>query len=248
MIVKFCRFPDGVKGDEEVKRRLRFKREVDALRKASDAGLGEFLITFYEADEYEIDKRRFLYYVMEEADYDLSDYLAKSRPTLQQKVLLCRGILEALRMLHDKLNIYHRDLKPDNIFFTDGQWKIGDLGFICHRIEDKAIDGPRERIGPTGLMSPEATNKAFANLENSEFSHDSKIDDLSDIYELGGVFWYILQGNFPTGQIVLDDFLVGDADIFSRVLMPMLQHGKLRRPSPRVLQAAFADLAPKYAM
>jgi serine/threonine protein kinase len=248
VIVKFCRFPQGVQGDEEVRRRRRFYREIEALRKAYEAKLGDFLITFYESGEWEIGKRTFSYYVMEEADYDLAEFLEKNSPTLQQKMLLCGSILRALLVLHEKLGIYHRDLKPDNIFFVDDQWKIGDLGFIGYRVEDEEIDEPRERIGPTGLMSPEAVNKAFANIGSQEFQHDSKIDELSDVYQLGGIFWYILQGNLPTGQVLMEDFKIGNANIFSRILTPMLQHKKSRRPSIPHLQAQFQELADEFAL
>lgn len=248
VIVKFCRFPHGVQGDDEVKRRRRFYREIDALKKASGANLGDFLITFFEDGECQIGKHRFQYYVMEEADYDLAEFLEKNTPTLQQKMLLCSSILRALLALHEKLGIYHRDLKPDNIFFVNDQWKIGDLGFISYRNEDDQIDDPRERIGPTGLMSPEAINKAFANIDSSEFQHECEIDELSDVYQLGGIFWYILQGNLPTGQLRLDDFKIGNTNIFSRILMPMLQHAKDRRASIPIIQTQFEELASEFAL
>jgi len=103
VIVKFCRFPHGVQGDDEVKRRRRFYREIDALKKASGANLGDFLITFFEDGECQIGKHRFQYYVMEVADYDLAEFLEKNTPTLQQKMLLCSSILRALLALHEKL-------------------------------------------------------------------------------------------------------------------------------------------------
>jgi len=248
VIVKFCRFPEGVLGEEEVRRRLRFKREIEALDRATKAQLGDFLITYFEDESEEISGRRFLYYVMEEADYDLAQFLATNTPTLQQKLQLCRSILQALIALHDQLGIYHRDLKPDNIFFVDGQWKIGDLGFISYRDEDEEIDALRERIGPTGLMSPEAINKAFGNVDNPEFVHDCSMDELSDIYLLGGVFWYILQGNLPAGQLAPEDFRLGHAQLFHRLLFPMLQHMKSRRMSPKDVKDTFSELAPEFAL
>ncbi|MGE3308687.1 MAG: protein kinase [Limisphaerales bacterium] len=248
VIVKFCRFPHGVQGDDEIRRRKRFSREMEALRKAYDAKLGEFLITFFESGECQIGKRSFLYYVMEEADYDLAEFLEKNTPTLQQKMLLCSSILRALWVLHEQLGIYHRDLKPDNIFFVDDQWKIGDLGFIGYRGEDEEIDAPRERIGPTGLMSPEAINKAFSNYGSQEFQHECGIDELSDVYQLGGVFWYILQGNLPTGQLAVEDFKIGNRNIFSKILMPMLQHSKTRRATIPTIQSHFNELANEVAL
>lgn len=247
VIVKFCRFPEGVQGDEEVRRRRRFFREIKALKRADKANLGHFLITLFEDGQCEINNRKFAYYVMEEAECDLTAYLATTSIALQQKMLLCSSILQDLLALH-RLGIYHRDLKPDNILFVDEQWKICDLGFISFRGEDEDIDAPRERIGPTGLMSPEATNKAFANLDSQEFEHDCLIDEISDIYQLGGIFWYILQGNLPTGQLVMEDFRIANTNIFSRILMPMLQHGKSRRPTIANLNSIFHDLEHEFVL
>lgn len=246
VIVKFCRYPGGVDGDEEVRRRRRFFREIQALKKVGEANLGRSLILLYEDGELEVDKRKFAYYVMEEAECDLTAYLADTNLSLQQKMLLCLSILQDLSALH-KLGIYHRDLKPDNIFFVNEQWKIGDLGFISYRGEDD-IDGPRERIGPTGLMSPEATNKAFANLDSKEFVHDCVIDEISDIYLLGGVFWYILQGNLPTGQLEMDDFKIANMNLFSQILIPMLQHAKSRRPTVAALSSILRGLGPEFVL
>ena len=97
-------------------------------------------------------------------------------------------------------------------------------------------------------MSPEAINKAYANLENGEFAHDCSFDELSDVFLLGGVFWYILQGNFPTGQLQPGDFKLGREDIYSRILLPMLQHSKSRRASLALLRAEFEQFKTEFAL
>ncbi len=247
VIVKFCRFPNGVQADAEVRKRQRFLREINALRMATEKELGEFLIAYYENGQHSFDGYVFEYYVMEEADCDLGDYLARNRLSFQQKLILCRSLLHDLAALHG-LGIYHRDLKPDNVFFVGNQWKIGDLGFIKHRDDDAAIDEPRERIGPTGLMSPEAINNAYANLENGEFLHDCLFDEFSDVFLLGGVFWYILQGNFPTGQLQSEDFRLRRDDMFNHILLPMLQHSKARRPSLERLRTEFELFKAEFAL
>lgn len=229
-VIKFCNYHDHLMGSVYEKKRMRFEREIRAMKMAIDTNKEDFLLNLIAHGTERIQGFSFKYYVMESADNDLGRYLEDNRLTLQQKILLCADILNALKALHE-LGIYHRDLKPDNIFFVGDQWKIGDLGFIAFRDDDFDLDGRKERIGPTGLMSPEATNKAFANTENSEFEIDCIINEKSDIFQIGKLFWYILQGDLPTGQVIIDDFKVGDAEIFSNVIFPMLQNAKGRRPS-----------------
>lgn len=54
-------------------------------------------------------------------------------------------------------------------------------------------------------------------------------DHQSDVFQLGKVFWYILQGNAPIGNIRRSDFFDGHDDIYS-VLKYMLNHSKKKRP------------------
>lgn len=248
MIVKFCRFHNGVKGEEAHKKRLRFLREIDALRFALGRTQGDYIVQIMGDGYFQLDSQHSVrYYAMEEADCDLSDYLVQNPLHLQQKLLLCYSIMQGLEALHE-LDIYHRDLKPENILFVGSQWKIADLGYCRSRDDDFDIDIPHEKIGPAGLMSPEATNNLLANREHPLFGGDCDIDKKSDIYQMGMLFWFIMQGDIPTGQLAVEDFRESDIDVYSKGIMPMLQHSKNRRASMAALRAAFDPIFLRHAV
>lgn len=98
----------------------------------------------------------------------------------------CQLILQAisgLKVAHHR-SIVHRDLKPANILLTrDHQIKITDFG-IAHFEEMTQLTQTGSVLGTPQYMSPEqALGKA--------------IDERSDIYSLGVIFYQMLTGEPP---------------------------------------------------
>ncbi len=226
IVIKFC--------TSKGKIRARFKREISSIQKANSAKC-KFVVNLLTSGTMKVSGKDLEYYTMEYADEDLCSFLDSNEIGIGQKLFICSQISNSIKELHS-LGIYHRDIKPDNFLMIGSNWKICDLGLISHRHEDGLLDGPREGIGPKGFMSPEATNYKYA-LENNDLcSVDKVIDNKSDIFQLGKLFWYILQGDVPTGHVTRADF-VDDAaaeakltdEIFAECLLPMLQYSKSRR-------------------
>lgn len=248
LIIKFSKYDVNapVVPINNIKRIARFGREIEALIISKENGF-QNVIQFYFDDYREIGNKKFHYYVMEKADDDLTNYLDINDISEQQRFLLCIQILNGIKELHSK-EIYHRDIKPDNILFVNKVWKIGDLGLVDHRNSDFEIKEIGERIGPIGWLSPEATNKYLNEGEGklNKFGFDCSIDGYSDIFQLGKLFWYIFQGNIPIGQIKKSDFKLKDKEIFD-ILHTMLNHSKTR-PTLEEVEAGFQSRFSSYAI
>lgn len=238
---------------EHIRRRYgRFINEINVLSDLKDKKKSNIIEINFDG-VVNIDGKEFPYYVMEKADTDLKEYmLAKKDVDSQEKVKFCINIYDAIQQLHLE-EYYHRDIKPDNIllFYEDGEeekiiWKIGDLGL--HGSRDKDYDDLGEKIGPFGWLSPEAMNKFITEKANLGF--DCKIDEQSDIFQLGKLFWFIFQGNVPIGQIEFSDFIctVEHKEIIFQLIMEMLRYSKPKRINKDGLDPFIVDLKIAFAV
>jgi len=95
-----------------------------------------------------------------------------------------RQIAGALGQLHS-LGIMHRDLKPGNIMLrTDGSLALIDFGLAKRMRLAQEITGQGAIFGTPYYMSPEQ-------------GHAAKVDERSDIYSLGVIFYEMLTGKKP---------------------------------------------------
>lgn len=233
IVIKISRISiTGYRNKFQQNRLRRFQREIIGLRKSKVAGLSN-VIEIFHYGEIEVQNKIFLFYTMEKADSDLTEFL-KIKRSLQQKVFLFSGILDGIKQLH-KIGIYHRDIKHDNIFIKDGNCKIGDLGLISFRNEDEVELDDDQKIGAFGWETPEAMNRLLTeNVDVPEYDYDCFIDEQSDIFQVGKLFWYILQGNLPIGCLAFSDFRIQENDIYE-FLLKLLQHSKQESRRPKTI-------------
>lgn len=219
----------------EIAKNQRFRREVAALQRCKEEQVLDVIEIFESGNIYfEKDVRNgkksyqsYPYYTMEVAEGDLKSYLEKNFQDLElaDKISICMDIAKAISGLLS-LDYYHRDLKPDNIFVVNGHFKVGDLGLISKRNEDYDYEKGKY-IGPRGWTTPETMNKYLT--EDKGFGDfDITIDHQSDIFQLGMIFWYVMQGNAPIGELRQDDFKIRRDDIYG-LIHHMLNHSKSRR-------------------
>lgn len=228
--IKFLKFPSNSSHPFDIKQNIRFENEIAALKEAKEKGFTNVVEILFDGEK-KIGSMTFRFYVMEKATSDLSSFLANNKIPLNQKLVLSYEIANGLKQLHS-MNLYHRDIKPDNIFFISkggkNIWKIGDLGLSAKREQDLSKVEFREKIGPYGWLSPEVTNKVLCEGSLLEKVFDCVIDNKSDVFQLGKLLWFVFQGNIPVGQIRYSDFQAENKQVYL-LIHNMLQYKKSRR-------------------
>ncbi len=187
----------------------RFRGEFNIVRSIRS----EYVVKMY--DFYEDKKEAF--FTMEFVEGRTLAALKGSKlpDVIRLFVLLTRGLLD----LHN-YNVVHRDLKPSNIVVTaQDTVKILDFGLASLRMMHLT-----EKSGTARYMAPEVFQS-------------SVIDQRSDLYSLGLIFYETLTGEYPfpsppgtlaPAGLAVDTIPFPDA--FDRDMMRILK--KLLRPEP----------------
>ncbi|MBI4451339.1 serine/threonine protein kinase [Candidatus Woesearchaeota archaeon] len=135
------------------------------------------------------------YAVMEEVPDGLQDMLKNIRPDWQQKVGYAIQVLDALDHAHNTLKVVHRDIAPKNIRVNKGTVKLLDFDLS---LEQKVNDIERSCAGDEGFVG----TKKYASPEQQGFI-DAKVSPASDVYSLGVMFYEMLTGDLPVGEMPL---------------------------------------------
>lgn len=127
--------------------------------------------------------------------------------TEQNAIRYTKQIASALAELHS-LGILHRDLKPGNIMLrADGNIALIDFGLAKRMRLEQEITDSGEIFGTPYYMSPEQ-------------GHANDVDERSDVYSLGIIFYELLTGEKPfTG-----DNAMGIIFKHSKEPVPVLPH------------------------
>lgn len=213
-------------------RRERFQQEVELLRSLEDPH-----IIAYVADGvvegYRIDgpsQRRgpskhrpptpcdIPFVVLRRATESLSE-LVRSRSSIPVAHYLGQFIGLAKALVKINSVAIHRDIKPENVLVVGNTWVISDFG-LCDLMHGSAdLSSEHEKIGPIFWMSPEALNKHLGSNDH--------ITQVSDVFQLASVFWYVACGRHPSGIVDKTDW-GGPAELFE-VIRKALMHAPNRR-------------------
>jgi len=136
-------------------------------------------------------KRSCQYFLIEYIEgITLADWIEKNpSPSIQQVTDILNHIIQGLRGMH-RLEMLHRDLKPDNIMIgNDGSIKIIDLGAVkVAGIQE--ISSPVERLELLGTKNYTAPEYLMGIAGSTK----------SDLFSLGVVAYEMLTGKLPYGD------------------------------------------------
>jgi len=135
--------------------------------------------------------RNFMYFLMEYIEgQTLGEWIKNHRkPDIEQVTGIINQIIQGLRSIH-RMEMLHRDLKPDNIIITSngtakiidfGSIKIAGIEEISTPVERLELLGTKNYTAPEYIMGVVGTNK-------------------SDLFSLGVIAYEMLTGKLPYGE------------------------------------------------
>ena len=125
----------------------------------------------------------------------LSELLPKKGFPLEQFLELVIPLTDAVAAAHQE-GITHRDLKPDNVMRgDDGHLKVLDFG-LAKPIAGLAFEAIDSDL-PTRQMTAEGLILGTVSYMSPEQAEGKPVDERSDIFSLGIVFYEMLTGRRP---------------------------------------------------
>jgi serine/threonine protein kinase/tetratricopeptide (TPR) repeat protein len=187
-------------GNDEILRR--FRQELVLARKIThrnvvriyDLGLADGLR--FISMEY-IEGRELAHLLRDEG---------KLAPKQAAEIMLqvCRGLAVA----HAE-GVIHRDLKPQNIMI-DQQARAAVMDFgIAHSLETAALagHGATSGLGHAGNLTMVGALLGTPRYMSPEQARGAKVDNRSDLFTVGLIFYELLTGDFPSSKGPLADML-----------------------------------------
>ena len=181
--------------DKIQKRYERFKAEIDFLKNNKIDGVIP-IINWHFPDELtfmtdikKLDKCA--YYIMPKGKPLKIKKISHMSPNFINQTLTDFLIIaKTIKKLHEK-GVAHRDIKPDNIIYLNGEPYLSDFGLIWEA-NSKNLTEIDERLGPYKIMPPELESREILGFDNY-LPEDLYL--YSDVYLFGKVLWMALRGD-----------------------------------------------------
>lgn len=156
------------KEDDEPRKILKMLKKIKSIKDVKIQKLIEKYLTTILEVESESTPQVIIFEYLDGSD--LSDYLkSKDEISESEYYFIVTKIIMAVTLLHNKLRISHRDLKPQNIFYNPktGKLKLIDFGFSCFLNDTSCFN----RYQGTGnFIHPRMNNKKLKHLRGGRIS------------------------------------------------------------------------------
>jgi len=173
----------------------RFEREARALARLEHPGIVRILANGKQDNIY--------YIVTEYVDgTNLAQRLRSGSMELDEIVDIMSQICPALTFAH-KNGVVHRDIKPANVMVANGSVKILDFGLAQMTGGDSQF---------SSLTRTDLAMGTFNYLSPEQRTNAKLVDQRSDIFSLGVVFFEMLTGTLPLGNFHPPSRIRQDAD------------------------------------
>jgi eukaryotic-like serine/threonine-protein kinase len=162
---------------EEVDQLERFRREARAAARLSHPNL----VSVIDAGEDE--GRPYIVFEYVEGDTLKKRIQQEGEMPVDEAIAYAIEIGRGLIAAHGR-KLVHRDVKPQNVLIDrDGRAKVTDFG-IARSLESEGMTATGRVLGTTDYVSPEQ-------------AMGEDVDERSDVYSLGVVFYEMLTGDVP---------------------------------------------------
>lgn len=120
--------------------------------------------------------------IMPRAEYSLCQYVTDNVLNLEEKIAILADVAHGLNEI-EQAGLVHRDLKPDNVLYTDGVWQLCDFGIARYR--NASTDPATRKSSFTALYAA------------PEQWRSERATSATDMYAFGVMAYELLEGHLP---------------------------------------------------
>lgn len=185
--------------DENYRDSLLFEPRVLADIFQQKSSSRKHIAAVYDASFVDIQSEKYIVLKMEYCgDATILDEITEYGLPIHSAIEYTKEILEGLHFLHSS-NIYHRDIKPQNIIASDEGCKIIDFGSTI-------------KVSESGISARVHSIKTLYYAPPESLSSDKEWHSSSDLYQIGMVLYEMLCGSMMISNLPIKRGVVSNIE------------------------------------